>query len=275
MAGAARAAGADDARAPALAPGLRRRGVREGARAVQPRPRLDAARGHDGQERLRLARPAPQAARPAHPRPRRHTRRGARPAGAARLHRALAHRPLAAEPGLPEDQEHLRQPRRGGLGLFALRLRHRRRAGRPRRLREPARPLLAPGHPAGQRHGAQPHGHRLEVGGGAPRLVPPDRPPAVPRPHLQRPRPVSDDPRVAIQIEDGYWNKTRRGGGLQAHRPQHRPGALHLSRQRRHQHAVERHRPARLPAGRGARGGACRPSCTWRGTSRSSASTRP
>ena len=40
-------------------------------------------------------------------------------------------------------------------------------AERPRRrggLREPARPGLGARHPAGQRHGAQPHGHRLALG---------------------------------------------------------------------------------------------------------------
>ena len=44
----------------------------------------------------------------------------------------------------------------------------RRRGG----LREPARPRLGARHPPGQRHGPQPHGHRLALGHRAPRLVP-------------------------------------------------------------------------------------------------------
>jgi hypothetical protein len=59
---------------------------------------------------------------------------------------------------------------------------------------------------------------------------------------------LSDDERVGIYLEDHYYEPHRRGGGLQARRPRHRRGALHLPRQRRHQHALERHRPARLPA---------------------------
>jgi len=47
----------------------------------------------------------------------------------------------------------------------------------------------------------------------------------------------------------------RRGGGVPACGPPDRGRALHLPRQRRHIHAVERHRPARLPQPGGARGG--------------------
>ena len=58
----------------------------------------------------------------------------------------------------------------------------------------------------------------------------------------------------AIVLEDHYWDDTdaavvfKRGGPLDRRR------ALHLPRQRRHELPVERHGPARLPAGRRPRG---------------------
>ncbi len=66
------------------------------------------------------------------------------------------------------------------------------------------------GHPPELGHGAQPHGHRLPLGHRAPGLV-----------HAACPiRPIpaytftggnlSDDERVAIQIEDHYWDRTTR-----------------------------------------------------------------
>ena len=57
-------------------------------------------------------------------------------------------------------------------------------------------------------------------------------------------------------------------------RPQIGRDALHLSRQRRHILPVERHRPTGLLQGRRCAKRSSRPSCTWRATSPSSASTR-
>ena len=67
------------------------------------------------------------------------------------------------------DQADARQPRRRRVRLLARRLPHRRRPRRRGRLAGPARPGVGARHPPGERHGAQPHGHRLALGHGAPR----------------------------------------------------------------------------------------------------------
>ena len=117
--------------------------------------------------------------RPRHPDARRDPRRGARHARALGRHRAVADRPVGALAGVGADQADARQPRRGRLGLLARRLPDRRRPRRRGGLREPARPGVGARHPPGQRHGAQPHGHRLALGHRAPGVVPvaaPSRP---------------------------------------------------------------------------------------------------
>ena len=79
-----------------------------------------------------------------------------------------------------------------------------------------------------------------------------DRPP-LPGLQLHRRRPVRTPPR-------GHPHRGRLleplgcGGGLPARGRTLRRRALHLPRQRRHQHALERHGPAQLPAARGPRG---------------------
>ena len=78
--------------------------------------------------------------------------------------------------------------------------------------------------------------------------------PPYPGLHLHRPGPVArparrDRPRGPL------LGRQRRGGRLQALRPGDRRRALRLSRQRRHELPVERHRPARLPRRRGPRAG--------------------
>ena len=77
-------------------------------------------------------------------------------------------------------------PGRRGQRLLAGRLPDRRRPRRRSGLRRPARPRLGAGHPPGQRHGPQPHGHRLALGHRPPGVVPvasPSRPtPPTPTP---------------------------------------------------------------------------------------------
>ena len=93
--------------------GLRLLGDGARVRALQPRQGLDAQRRHDGQVEPGLALPALEGLWQGHPDARRDTRRGARRAGLARLQRALAHRPLGAEPRERRDKAPLRQPRGG------------------------------------------------------------------------------------------------------------------------------------------------------------------
>ena len=126
--------------------------------------------------------------RPRHPDARRDPRRGARHARALGRHRPVAHRAVAAVRRLGADQADARQPRRRRLGLLARRLPDRRRPRRRGGLREPARPRLGARHPAGQRHGPQPHGHRLALGHRAPGVVPVAARAALPGLHLQRRR---------------------------------------------------------------------------------------
>ena len=69
------------------------------------------------------------------------------------------------------------------------------------------------------------------------------------------PRPVAEDERVGICLEDHYWDNS--DAAVVFKRVDRWTGdrALHLPRQRRHEHPVERHRAARLPPGRRPRGG--------------------
>ena len=61
-----------------------------------------------------------RALRPAHLAPRPDPRRGARHARRARLHRAVADRPVGAQPGVAHDQADARQPRGGGVSAYSL-----------------------------------------------------------------------------------------------------------------------------------------------------------
>ena len=137
---------------------------------------VDATRGPDRQEHLRLARPAVPRARPRHPDARRDPGRGARHARRLGRHRAVADRPLGAVGGVRADQADARQRRGGRLGLLARRLPDRRRPRRRGRVRQAPRPGLGARHPARERHGAQPHGHRFALGHRPPRVVPLARP---------------------------------------------------------------------------------------------------
>ncbi len=89
----------------------------------------------------------------------------------SRHEHAVAHRHLGAQPRFENHQAAVREPGRCRFRLFAVRLSHRGRPGRRIGLHQPSRPRLSPRHPAGQRHGSQPHGHRLALGGRAPRVV--------------------------------------------------------------------------------------------------------
>ncbi len=126
-----------------------------------------------------------------HPDAGRDPRRGARPARALGRHRAVAHRALAALAGVGADQAAARQRGRRRVGLLARRLPDRRR---PRRrgsaYARPPRARLVARHPAGERHGPEPHGHRLALGRRASRVVPLGARAALPRLHVRRRGPV-------------------------------------------------------------------------------------
>ncbi|MFH1466849.1 MAG: alpha-amylase family glycosyl hydrolase [Pseudomonadota bacterium] len=87
-----------------------------------------------------------------------------------------------------------------------------------------------------------------------PRALRAGRGAAVPLLPLRRPRSVRRPPRRALP-GGRLLDPQRRRRGLQAPRPPDRPDPVHLPRQRRHLDALERHGPARLPAGGRARGG--------------------
>ena len=113
---------------------------------------------------------------------------------------------------------------------------------------QPARARLAARHPPGQRHGAQPHGHRLALGRSSTRTGSCSRPtPPYPGVLASTGPTCRRDPRVGIYLEDHYYDNT--DAAVVFKRVDRWTGerALHLSRQRRHQHALERHRAARLP----------------------------
>ena len=178
----------------------------------------------------------------------------------------MADRPVGAQPGVAEDQAAVRQSRRRW-----------RRPTRCTTIRSPPtwaarRPTqnlkdagLAARHPPGQRHGAQPHGHRLPLGDRASGLV--HRPGLQPVSLLpvQRAGPVHATSRVGIFLEDHYY--TRSDAAVVFKRVDRWTGSeqVHLPRQRRHQHAVERHGPAELSSIPRCARRSSRRSCTWPG----------
>ena len=189
-----------------------------------------------------------QALRARHPDARRDPGRGARPARALGCHRALADRPVGALAGLGADQAAARQSRT--------------RWPRPTRSTTTGSPTTSAarqayanlrdrawtaGHPPGERHGAQPHGHRLPLGHRAPGVVPVGPGAAVPGLHVQRSGPVAG--RAACRSSSRTTTGTTRDAAVVFKRHDRGTGdePLHLPRQRRHQLPVERHRAARLP----------------------------
>ena len=66
---------------------------------------------------------------------------------------------------------------------------------------------------------------------------------------------LSSDDRVGIVLEDHYWDDSDAAVVFKRFDRATGDDALHLPRQRRHELPVERHRPARLPQGRGPRAG--------------------
>ena len=142
-------------------------------------------------------------------------------------------------------------------------------------LPEPARARRRARHPPGQRHGPQPHGHRLPLGDRASRLVLSLAVSVRSRPTASRGRmwatTVASRSRSKTTTSTAAMRPWSFAGGTAATRRH----ALHLSRQRRHQLSLERYGAAQLPEARGARSESFRPSCTSRGCSRSSASTPP
>ena len=87
------------------------------------------------------------------------------------LNGSMADRPLGAEHRVADHQAAARTGRRGGLGVFAAGLPDCGRSGRRRGLSQPPRPGCREGHPAGERHGSQSHGHRFDLGDGASGVV--------------------------------------------------------------------------------------------------------
>ena len=162
---------------------------------------------------------------------------------------------------------------RGRLGLLARRLPDRRRPRRRGGLRRPARPGLGARHPAGQRHGAQPHGHRLALGHRASRVVPVARRAALPGLHLQRAGPVGRPAGRRSSSRTTTGTTATRRSCSSASTAATGDDALRLPRQRRHELPVERHGAARLPRRRRSASRSSRRSSTSPGASRSSAST--
>ncbi len=150
---------------------LRWRRARSRVRALQPRPRLDAAGHPAGEVDLCLAGPAVARLQSADLASRPDSRRGAGHHRQPWLHRPVADRAVGAKSGVQGNQADARQPGGRRIGLLADGLPHRGRPGRGRGLRQPSRSGLVARHSPGERHGAQPHGHRLALGGRASRLV--------------------------------------------------------------------------------------------------------
>ena len=232
---------------PAVSAGPRRSAE---SRALQPRPRLDAARGADREERLRLARPALEEVRA-----RRSTGSTRSPTRSSTCSRARGFTGLWLI-GLWERSpasQRIKQLRGNPDAVASAYSLHdydiADDLGGEARLRGPAR--SAPGSAGirlATRHGAEPRRHRLALGDRAPRLVPLSsttaRSPATrfggPGP-LATIRASASSSRITTTTAP-----TRRScsGAIDRH---DRREPLHLPRQRRHQHAVERHRAARLP----------------------------
>ena len=89
-------------------------------------------------------------------------------------------------------------------------------------------------HPAGERHGAEPHGHRLALGDRASGAVPVAARQPVPGVSVRGSEPLGRRAR-RDQDRGSLLRPLRRGGGVPPRRPLDRRHALHLSRQRRHQ----------------------------------------
>ena len=66
---------------------------------------------------------------------------------------------------------------------------------------------------------------------------------------------LSYSPEISVSISRTATGSGRRRGGIQALRPRNRQDPLHLPRQRRHHHPLERHCPAQLPSPRRTGGG--------------------
>ena len=212
---------------------------------LQPRPGLDAQPGADRQKHLRLARPAfekvPALDYPPGPDPRRRAGQLARWGFTGLWLIGLWER--------SEASKRIKQLR-GNLdavasaySLFDYEIAD--DLGGRRSLPGPARAGLAARHPPGLRYGPQPHGDRLALGDRTPRLV--RRPGLQPLPllHLQRPQSILGRAGWACIIEDHYYDST--DAAVVFKRVDNWTGerALYLPRQRRHLHALERHRPAR------------------------------
>ena len=122
-------------------------------------------------------------------------------------------------------------------------------------LPEPEGARLAARHPAGQRHGAR------TTSGIDSRWVIEHPDWFICRDDSPYPSYTFNGPdlsrttRVGIYIEDHYYDRTDAAVVFKRVDRWTGSDALHLPRQRRHQHALERHRPAQLPEPRGARGG--------------------
>ena len=238
-------------RRPALRP------PRARVRALQPRPRLDAARGADRQERLRLARPALASATAApitrlDQIPDEELDTLARWGFTGLWLIGLWERSRASQ----RIKQLTRQPRGGGLGLLAA----------TTTTSPPTWAARRPTTTCATAPGAR--GIRL-----ASDMVPnhmgidsrwviehPDwfvaaRPQPLPRPTRFNGPDLSSDGRVGIFLEDHYYDRT--DAAVVFKRVDRWTGerALHLPRQRRHQHALERHRAANYLQPRGARGG--------------------
>ena len=216
-----------------------------------------------------------RALRPRDPDARRDPRRGARHARPLGRHRPVADRPVGA----------LAARRSGSSGCAATPTRS------PRPIRstttaiaddlggeaayaEPARPGLGARHPPGERHGAQPHGHRLALGHRAPGVVPlarPSRP--IPAYTFNGPDLSPTTRGSGSVLEDHYWDDSDAAVVFKRVDRETGDDALRLPRQRRHELPVERHRPARLPRGRRPRGGHPDDPRRRPAASRSSAST--
>ena len=175
---------------------------------------------------------------------------------AARLHRPLAHRHLGAQRGLAADQAVARQSRCRGLGLLAWTTTASptssaatrpattcASAPRQRGIRLAAD--MVPNHMGIDSRWVVEHPDRF-ISLALPALSRPTRSPAATLRRIAR---------VGIQLEDHYWDRSDAAVVFKRVDKASGEDALHLPRQRRHQHALERHRAARLPQRRGARGG--------------------
>ena len=233
-------------------PGIRRHALRGGA--VLRRPGLDAPAGPPGQEHPRLDGAALPEARAMDPAAGPDSRGGAGSDPAEGLLGPLAHRALGAQRRVGRHQADAGKPGGGGLRLLSPGVR--RRLGPGGRAGAPGAegPGLGPGDPAGQRHGPEPHGDRLALGGGASRLVPLPGPEPVSVLFLQRAGPLPG-PAGGDLHRGPLLQRDRRRGGLQAAGSLDRRRALRLPRQRRHPDPLERHRAAQLPQSGGPGGG--------------------